>query len=106
MRDMGMLESAVAQPALQIGGRYLQEDIPAMAAAYAFHICRNHPFLDGNKRAALAAMVAFVSDNGWSFDAITDEAEPVIVQLAAGSMDKGGFTKWARARMHPIQETP
>ena len=71
-----------------------------MAAAYAFHICMNHPFIDGNKRAAVAAMIAFLSDNGWSFDATTDEAEPAILQLAAGSLDKPAFTDWARKHMH------
>jgi Fic/DOC family len=71
-----------------------------MAAAYAFHISKNHPFLDGNKRAAIAAMIAFLSDNGWSFDAIADAAEPMIVQLATGSIDKAAFTDWAKAQMH------
>ena len=52
LRDHGLLESAVATPAQQFGGQYLHEDIPAMAAAYAFHICKNHPFADGNKRTA------------------------------------------------------
>ena len=56
LRDRGLLESAVATPAQQFGGQYLHEDIPAMAAAYAFHICMNHPFADGNKRAATAAI--------------------------------------------------
>jgi len=69
-------------------GKFLHADIPMMAAAYAFHICKNHPFVDGNKRAATAAMIAFLSDNGWSFDATADEAEPAILQLAVGSMDK------------------
>jgi len=71
-----------------------------MAAAYAFHICKNHPFLDGNKRAATAAMIAFLSDNGWHFNATADEAEPVILQLAAGSLDKQAFTEWTRKYMH------
>jgi hypothetical protein len=71
-----------------------------MAAAYAFHICQNHPFIDGNKRAAVAAMIAFLSDNGWRFDAGADEAEPVILQLAAGSMNKVSFTDWAGKHMH------
>lgn len=100
LRDRGLLESAVATPSQQFGGRYLHEDIPAMAAAYAFHICKNHPFVDGNKRAATAAMIVFLSDNGWSFDATADEAEPAIVQLAAGSLDKQAFTEWARRHMH------
>ncbi len=100
IRDRGMLESAVATPAQQFGGQHLHEDIPAMASAYAFHICMNHPFVDGNKRAATAAMIAFLSDNGWSFDATADAAEPVILQLAAGSLNKPGFTDWVRKHMH------
>src|SRR5262249_32655971 len=75
---------------------FLHEGIPAMAAAYAFHICKNHPFVDGNKRAATAAMIAFLSDNGWKFEATADEAEPVILQLAAGSLEKTAFTDWPR----------
>jgi death-on-curing protein len=100
LRDRALLESAVATPAQQFEGKYLHEDIPAMAAAYAFHICKNHAFVDGNKRAAAAAMIAFLSDNGWSFDATADEAEPVILQMAAGSLDKGPFTEWVRQNVH------
>lgn len=81
-------------PAQQFGGQYLHNGIPAMAAAYTFHICQNHPFIDGNKRAGTAAMIAFLSDNGWMFCPTVDEAEPVIVQLAAGSLDKAAFTEW------------
>lgn len=103
IRDRGMLESAVVTPAQQFGGQYLHEDIPAMASAYAFHICMNHPFVDGNKRAAAAAMIAFLSDNGWSFDVTADEAGPVILQLAAGSLDKPAFTDWARKH---VREKP
>ena len=100
LRDPPSLESAVAMAEQQFGGRYLHEDIPAMAATYAFHICMNHPFLDGNKRAATASMIAFLSDNGWKFDATADDAEPAILQLAAGSLDKLEFTNWAREHMH------
>lgn len=99
IRDRGLLESAVATPAQMFGGRHLHEDIPAMAAAYCFHICLNHPFVDGNKRAAAAAMIAFLSDNGWSFDAAPDVAESEILQLATGKSDKSTFTEWARAHM-------
>jgi death-on-curing protein len=100
IREKSLLESAVAMPSQQFSGQYLHEDIPAMASAYAFHICLNHPFVDGNKRAATAAMIAFLSDNGWSFDATADEAEPIVLQLAAGSMNKSAFTSWARQHMH------
>jgi len=99
LRDRSLLESAVAMPAQQFSSQYLHEDIPAMAAAYAFHISGNHPFVDGNKRAAVAAMIAFLSDNGWSFDATADEAEPVILKLAAGLLTKSTFTDWARRHM-------
>lgn len=71
-----------------------------MAAAYAFHICKNHPFMDGNKRAGTAAMISFLSDNGWSFDATADEAEPVILQLAAGSLSKVPLTEWLQRHCH------
>lgn len=100
IRDRGLLESALAARGQQFSGQYLHEDIPAMAAAYAFHISGNHPFLDGNKRAATAAMIAFLSDNGWTFDAMADEAESIILQLAAGSLNKTAFTDWARKHMH------
>lgn len=99
LRDRGLLESAVAMPAQQYAGSFLHEDIPAMASAYAFHICKNHPFVDGNKRAATAAMIAFLADNGWSFDADLNDAEMEILRLAAGEADKAEFTQWARQQM-------
>jgi death-on-curing protein len=99
LRDRSLLDAAVAMPRQQFGGDFLHPNIPAMAAAYAFHICKNHPFVDGNKRAATAAMIAFLSDNGWAFEATADEAEPVILQLAAGAIDKPAFTDWASTHM-------
>jgi death on curing protein len=96
LRDRALLESAVATPAQSFGGQLVHEDIPAIAGAYAFHICMNHPFVDGNKRAGTAAMIAFLTDNGWRFDATADEAEPAILGLAAGNLDKTNFTKWLR----------
>ena len=106
IRDRSLLESAVATPAQQFGGQYLHPDIPSMAAAYAFHICRNHPFVDGNKRAATAAMIAFLSDNDWVFEATADEAEAVIFRLAAGSLDKPAFTDWVRHHVRRLPTDP
>ncbi len=54
IRDFGLLESALAQPEASFGGEWLHRDVYEMAAAYAYHICQNHPFIDGNKRTALA----------------------------------------------------
>lgn len=64
VRDRGALESAVAMPSAQFFGKYAHEDLFEMAAAYAFHIAKNHPFVDGNKRAGLAAALIFLVMNG------------------------------------------
>ncbi|HWB21085.1 MAG TPA: type II toxin-antitoxin system death-on-curing family toxin [Phycisphaerales bacterium] len=103
VRDLKLLESAVAQPAQVFEGQFLHADIPEMAAAYAFHICKNHPFIDGNKRAGVAAMIAFLSDNGWKFEAHVDEAEAAILQLASSPLSKQAFTEWLRKH---IREKP
>ena len=60
VRDIGLLQSALAQPEASFAGQWLHEDIFLMAAAYAFHICQNHPFFDGNKRTALASALVFL----------------------------------------------
>ncbi|MBI3633180.1 MAG: type II toxin-antitoxin system death-on-curing family toxin [Candidatus Vogelbacteria bacterium] len=63
IRDISLLESAIAQPEASFSGEWLHQDIFEMAAAYAFHICMNHPFFDGNKRAALASCLVFLEIN-------------------------------------------
>lgn len=100
IRDRGLLDSALAMPRQQFEGVYLHGGIAAMAAAYAFHICMNHAFIDGNKRAAAAAMIAFLLDNGWSFDADVDEAEPAFLNLAAGQTTKEAFAQWVSEKTH------
>ena len=61
VRDLSLLESAVAQPQAGFSSEFLHASIPAMAAAYLFHICRNHPFVDGNKRVAASAAITFLT---------------------------------------------
>ena len=68
VRDHNLLSSAVYMPESSFSGQYLHETIPAMAAAYAFHVCQNHPFMDGNKRAALACALVFLDINGYDFN--------------------------------------
>ncbi len=63
IRDPGLLSSALAMPETTFDGQYLHESIVEMEAAYAFHICQNHPFIDGNKRSALATALVFLSIN-------------------------------------------
>ena len=64
VRDQGLLASAVATPQASFGGEFLHRDLFAMAAAYAFHLCKNHPFVDGNKRTAFYATLVFLERNG------------------------------------------
>ena len=73
IRDPAGLESAVATPMATFGGQFLHTTIPSMAAAYLFHICQNHPFLDGNKRAAANAAITFLLINDWELDFSEDE---------------------------------
>ena len=61
VRDLSLLESAIAQPQASLSSEFLHASIPAMAAAYLFHICRNHPFVDGNKRVAASAAITFLT---------------------------------------------
>ena len=94
MRDEGALGSALGRPVNRWA--YDEADLPALAAAYAFGIARNHPFVDGNKRTALLALVTFLGLNGIDF--VADEAEAVVIirDLAAGEVDEAGLTRWIR----------
>jgi death on curing protein len=94
IRDEGALESALGRSVNH--SAYEHDDLPELAAAYAFGIARNHPFVDGNKRAALLALVTFLGLNGIDFRA--DEAEAVVMirGLAAGEVDEAGLTRWIR----------
>src|SRR5687767_10360587 len=75
VRDMGLLESAIAQPRASFGGEYLHADLAAMAAAYVFHLVSNHPFVDGNKRTGALAGYVFLVMNDADFDATEKEFE-------------------------------
>jgi death on curing protein len=75
IRDLGLLQSALAQPESTFGGQYLHPDFASMAAAYLFHIVQNHPFLDGNKRTGTAAARVFILMNGATFNPPNHELE-------------------------------
>ena len=96
VRDHGLLDAAVAMPRQQFAGDYLHEDLAAMAAAYMFHIAKNHPFVDGNKRAAVLSALVFLSVNG--IEALPDpkDLEVVTLQIAASEMEKDALTQWLR----------
>lgn len=94
IRDHGLLESALARAPNKYA--YGEEDLAALAAAYAFGIARNHPFVDGNKRAAFAAMIVFLGLNDIDFLVPEPEATAAILALAAGEVEEEGLTRWIR----------
>lgn len=88
IRAQGLLESALAQPEASFGGGYVHKNTFEMAAAYGFHICKNHPFLDGNKRTALVAMYTFLYVNGWQLKADKKVLYATVIELASGNLTK------------------
>ena len=95
VRDEGLLESALARPLNRAG--YGDPDIPELAALYAIAITRNHPFVDGNKRAAFGALVLFLSLNGLELEAPEADAVIIMLRMAAGDVSDEEFTDWVRA---------
>lgn len=94
IRDEGLLESALAQPQESFGGEYVRDTIFKMAAAYGFHICKNHPFLDGNKRTALVAIYTFLYVNGYRLQADKKNLYAVMIDLANGKIEKEELAKF------------
>ena len=92
IRDQGMLESALGRPINKF--TYGETDLAALAAAYAFGIARNHPFVDGNKRAAFASTIVFLGLNGVDFDAPPEAATAIILGMAAGEIDEDRPARW------------
>ena len=99
IHSMAALESALAQPHMTFAGNDLYPTVVEKAAALGFSLVSNHPFVDGNKRIGHAAMEVFLFLNGYEIDAPIDEQERVILQLAAGDLDRREFTDWLRTRM-------
>ncbi len=95
---MGLLESAVAAPQATFGGEPILREPVELAAAYLFYLCRNHPFVDGNKRMALATCLVFLSDNGVLKDSglpsrDTDAWEALVLDVAASRIDRETTTE-------------
>jgi death-on-curing protein len=99
LRDPGLLESALARPRQHYA--YGSPDIIELAAIYTVGIVRNHPFVDGNKRAGFATGVAFLLLNGFELRATEQEATQGVLALAAGELDEAGYTVWLRANVKP-----
>lgn len=99
IRDLGLLESAVAQPLMTYGGQDLYPTLIEKAVALGFSLIKNHPFNDGNKRVGHAALETFLVINGREIDATVDEQERVILGVAAGEIGRDAFTDWLRAHV-------
>ena len=94
LRDQGMLASALERPINKWS--YENAGLPELAAAYAFGLAKNHPFIDGNKRIALLALYTFLYINDVDFIVPEPEAAAAILALAAGEVDEEGLTRWIR----------
>lgn len=88
LRDRGLLESAIAQPQAGFGDEFFHKGLFEMAAAYLFHIVKNHPFVDGNKRAGLLAALVFLDINGIEIDHGTPELYDLTIAVAEGRLEK------------------
>lgn len=102
LRDLGSLEAAVAQPQACFGGEQLYETLEAKATALCFSLVLNHPFRDGNKRIGHAAMETFLVINGYELVAEVDDAERVILTLAAGDLAREELLAWITSHVRRL----
>ncbi|MBN2247276.1 MAG: type II toxin-antitoxin system death-on-curing family toxin [Coriobacteriia bacterium] len=103
LRDIGMLDSAVAMPQAGFGNAYLHEDIFEMAAAYLYHIVMNHPFIDGNKRAGTHAALVFLADNGYAVTLSQDEKYDLVIGVCEGTVTKKALAAALRENAAPFE---
>jgi death on curing protein len=96
IRDVGLLESALAQPEAMFEGQYLHADVFEMAAAYLFHLVKNHPFVDGNKRVGLEAALLFLEINDQPVEASDDALVDIVLQTAQGQARKQQIAEFFR----------
>jgi len=97
LRDPGLLEAGPARAIDKFA--YGETDLAALAAACAFAIARNHPFVDGNKRAAFASIIVLFALNGIDFDAPPAQATAMIMSLAAGEVNEASLARWMRGNL-------
>jgi death-on-curing protein len=101
IRDLGALDSAIAQPKATFGGIDLYPTVVEKAAALCFSLVQNHPFVDGNKRVGHAAMETFLVLNGTEIAAAVEDQERLMLDLAAGRLDRTQLTDWLRHHLRP-----
>ncbi len=102
VRDMGLFESALARPRQLFAYSDPTPDVPALAAAYAFGIAKNHAFIDGNKRTAYVVCRTFLILNGWDMTATREERYSAFLAMASGSWNDEKFAAWIVANCEQI----
>ena len=100
VRDLNLLESAIAQPQASYDGNHLHSGLFEMAAAYLFHIVQNHPFIDGNKRTGAVAAMVFLDLNGIEVDAPEGSIYDLTIAVATGRADKNEVAEFFREHSH------
>ena len=96
IRDLDLLKSALGMPGATFNGEFLHTDVYEMAAAYLFHLVKNHPFLDGNKRVGAVAALVFLTLNGHDFQAPEDNLAETVLAVARGEIGKSEVTVFLR----------
>ncbi len=100
IRDLALLESALAAPQAGFSGQYFHADLFEMASAYPFHVVRNHPFLDGNKRTGAVAALVFLEMNGVEVRLSNEALVRTVVAVAEGTLGKSGVAEFFRKHAH------
>ncbi|HPA58273.1 MAG TPA: type II toxin-antitoxin system death-on-curing family toxin [Synergistales bacterium] len=96
IRDIDLLKSALAMPPATYSGEFLHTDVYEMAAAYLFHLVKNHPFLDGNKRVGAVAAMVFLAMNGYDFNAPEEDLAEMVLAVARGETNKADVAVFMR----------
>ena len=96
IRDIDLLKSALGMPPATYGGDFLHTDIFEMAAGYLFHLVKNHPFVDGNKRVGAVAALVFLDLNGFDFHASEDDFAEMVLAVARGEINKSQVAVFIR----------
>jgi len=104
LRDAAGLESAAATPQATFGGEFLHTSIPTMAAAYLFHLCQNHAFIDGNKRVGANAAITFLLMNNWDASFDEDELVNLVLSVASAGLSKPRLIEIFESRCRPLEE--
>lgn len=99
IRDLGLLQSALAMPQASFGGQILHPTVFDQAAAYLYHLVQNHPFVDGNKRIGAASALVFLAMNDFQIEGDEDGLVALTLSVACGETGKAAIAQWFRDRL-------